>query len=491
FARGALGALHGRLRWCEPQVLSADLRARAQSERSLQNVLELADIAGKAIAHELVERSRRDLRRGAAGLRRQALQDRGGNERDVLAALAQRRHVQLDHVETVEQVLPEAPCGHQRGEILVGGADHAHVDRVFLRRADLAHALFLDRPQQLHLHRERQLGDLVEEQRAAVRRLEKAFAVLGGAGERALLVAEELALHQGIGDSAAIDRHERLVAARAVLVDQARRELLAAARFARDVHRRLGAGELADQLAHLGERRAVAQQPLALGRRLGGIGQRQRRFHQGAQLLETDRLGNVVEGARLERGDRVLGAAMSGDHSHRQVGAEPGDMAHQLEPLAVREPHVSEAEVVAIALQPLLRLGDRAHALHAEPHLDQRQLEQLANVGLVVDDQDIGAARRGAPFGALHAARASLITILKCAPGMSLTYSSSAWLAAHSSRARYRPRPVPLLSVVKNGSNSWPWLDGGTPGPLSMTLNSTRPAKPPSATRTLRGSLRA
>jgi len=61
-----------------------------------------------------------------------------------------------------------------------------------------------------------------------------------------------------------------------------------------------------------------------------------------------------------------------------------------------RQAHVGEAEVVAIALQPLLRLGDRAYALHAEPHLDQRQLEQLADVGLVIDDQDIGAARRGA-----------------------------------------------------------------------------------------------
>jgi hypothetical protein len=31
-----------------------------------------------------------------------------------------------------------------------------------------------------------------------------------------------------------------------------------------------------------------------------------------------------------------------------------------------------------------------------------------------------------------------------------------------------------LLSVVKKGSNSWPRLDGGTPGPLSITLSSTR-----------------
>src|SRR5439155_1009033 len=89
FPRAALGALlRHRLRRREPQVLAADLLACAQSERPLQNVLELADVAGEAVAHELVGRRGRDLRRGGAGLGRQALQDRGGDERDVLAAFA-------------------------------------------------------------------------------------------------------------------------------------------------------------------------------------------------------------------------------------------------------------------------------------------------------------------------------------------------------------------------------------------------------------------
>src|SRR5207244_12936955 len=193
---------------------------------------------------------------------------------------------------------------------------------------------------------------------------------------------------------------------------------------------------------------------------------------------------HVVEGAGLERGHRVLGAAVGGDHGHRHIGGLAGDVAHQVEAFAVGEPHVGQAKVVALLLQALLRLGDGADRRDIEPHAHQRQLEQLADIGLVVDDQDVGGR-------ALQAARASRHRMRKCAPAESLTYSSVARLAAHSSRARYRPRPVPLASVVKNGSNSWPWLDGGTPGPLSMTLNSTRPAKPPSAMRTLRGSLLA
>jgi hypothetical protein len=46
------------------------------------------------------------------------------------------------------------------------------------------------------LHRRRHLADLVEEQRAAVGELEAALAARCAAGERALLVAEQLALEQ-------------------------------------------------------------------------------------------------------------------------------------------------------------------------------------------------------------------------------------------------------------------------------------------------------
>src|SRR5712692_2674473 len=215
----------------KPQILDADLLGSGQGERALEDVLELADIAGKVVARELVERRGRQPRRGHCALGGEALEDARREHTHVLAAFAQRRHRQLDDVDTVEQVLPEAARRDQRGELLMCGADDAHVDRILLRRADLAHPPLLDRAQQLHLHGERQLGHLVEEQRAAVRRLEEALAVFGGAGERAFLVAEELAFHQRFRDGAAIDRHERLVAARAVLMDKARGELLAAARL--------------------------------------------------------------------------------------------------------------------------------------------------------------------------------------------------------------------------------------------------------------------
>ena len=64
----------------------------------------------------------------------------------------------------------------------------------------------LEHPQQLGLQLERQVADLVEEQRAAVGQLEAARpSRRDGAGEGALLVAEQLALEQAGGQRGAVD----------------------------------------------------------------------------------------------------------------------------------------------------------------------------------------------------------------------------------------------------------------------------------------------
>ena len=121
----------------------------------------------------LFELRPRHLAPAPASLSRMALAIAG----NVLAHVAQRRHAQLDHVQPVVQVMAELARLDAVGQVLVRGADDAHVHRVLLGGADLAHLLLLDRAQQLDLHRQRQIGHLVEEQRAAVGGLEEAVAI--------------------------------------------------------------------------------------------------------------------------------------------------------------------------------------------------------------------------------------------------------------------------------------------------------------------------
>src|SRR5206468_9128627 len=98
-----------------------------------------------------------------------------------------------------------------------------------------AHALdlaLLQEAQQLDLERQAHLRDLIQEERAAVGRLDLPLPLLVSAGEGALFMAEELALEQRLRDGAAIDGDEGLGMARAVRVDGLGHQLLAGAALA-------------------------------------------------------------------------------------------------------------------------------------------------------------------------------------------------------------------------------------------------------------------
>ena len=80
-------------------------------------------------------------------------------------------------------------------------------------------APFLQYAEQLYLGGGRQLADLIQEQRAPVCRREVSRPRPIGTGECALLVAEQLGLHQFGRQRTAIDSDEGALAARARLMD--------------------------------------------------------------------------------------------------------------------------------------------------------------------------------------------------------------------------------------------------------------------------------
>ena len=133
-------------------------------------------------------------------------------------------------VEAEEEVLAEAAPLDRLREVLVRRREDAHVDVHHVLAADARDLAALQRAQHLRLRDEVHVADLVEEQRAAVRLLEEAALLRLGAGERAPLVAEELALDELARDGGAVHLHERAVHARREPVDGARDELLARSR---------------------------------------------------------------------------------------------------------------------------------------------------------------------------------------------------------------------------------------------------------------------
>ena len=117
-------------------------------------------------------------------------------QRDVFLALPQRRQRQLDHIQPVIKVAPEPALVHHRSQILMRGCQDARTNRHRVVAAERAHLFFLQCAQQLGLKIERQLGNLIQKNRAAAGRHQKAIIRPMRTGEGALHMAKEFALDQ-------------------------------------------------------------------------------------------------------------------------------------------------------------------------------------------------------------------------------------------------------------------------------------------------------
>src|SRR5581483_5358700 len=118
-----------------------------------------------------------------------------------------------DNVEAVQQVEAKSSRARFRAQVAVGRRDNSNVDPPRDVLADSPELALLDDPQQLRLRARRELADLIEQQRPAVRLFEHAYALGHGAGEGAPRMAEELRLDQVVWQRGAIDRPEQAVAA--------------------------------------------------------------------------------------------------------------------------------------------------------------------------------------------------------------------------------------------------------------------------------------
>ena len=136
-------------------------------------------------------------------------------------------------------------------QVLVGGGDAAEIHFDLLIAAHPHDLLLLQHAQQVGLGPQADVADLVQKYRAAIGHFELALFAILRAGERAFLVAEQLAFEQRFGQCAAVDRHHRHVTPRAGGMDGPRHHFLPGAAFPGDQYGGLGGRHHFDQLHHL------------------------------------------------------------------------------------------------------------------------------------------------------------------------------------------------------------------------------------------------
>ena len=218
-------------------------------------------LPGHEYLAQQLDRVGRDLTHGRSVVLRELFEEMIDEERNILAALTQRRDGQVDDVQPVEQVLPERALHDHVAQVAIGRRDDPHVDAPDgTVRADLLDLAGLHEPQQQALHPKRHLGHFVEEHRPAVGDLELALLVAIGAGEAALHVAEELGLEERLRKARAVHRDHGPSDPRATRVDGMRDQLLAHTALASDQHLRVGPRDPINLLRQLENDAARANQ---------------------------------------------------------------------------------------------------------------------------------------------------------------------------------------------------------------------------------------
>jgi hypothetical protein len=122
---------------------------------------------------------------------------------DVFPAIAQRGHVDGDDIEPVVEVTAELALVAQLAQRLLGGLLRPETTPARCHCYPDARAFSLAEREELDLHGERHVLDLVQEQRAVVSVLELSDSALVGSRKRSGFVAEDLAVEHGLGDGAA------------------------------------------------------------------------------------------------------------------------------------------------------------------------------------------------------------------------------------------------------------------------------------------------
>ena len=196
-----------------------------------------------------------------------------------------------------------------------------------------------------------------------------------GAGERAAHVAEQLGFEQRLGHGGAVHLDERHVALRAAIVDRARDHLLAGAGLARDEHRAPRLGDdfgRPDDLLHppaAADDAVVIELGVALADEVPVLGAQalvlERAAGDDEQLVDFERLLQVVERAELHRLDRALDRRVRGHHQDlRPLGRRRRrvHLADELQPAELGHQVVDDQQVEQPLRQQPLRFARAAVA---------------------------------------------------------------------------------------------------------------------------------
>ena len=302
----------------------------------------------------------------------------------------------VHHVQPVVEVFAKSALGEARLEVAVRRGDEATVDGDRLDAADPFELLLLQCAEQLHLHADRNLRDLIQEQRATMRKLEAPGLARHRAGERASLVSEELAFEQVRRDGGTVDADERPVLAGVILMQSPGDQFFARPAFAGDQDRAGCACNLFDHVVDAVHRLRLPDDSVAAALAwvsahvlLGKLAGPRCLADDRSELRLIERLGHVVERAQLQRLDRGVDRPVRGDHDHWHVGKTLADGLEHLHPIELRHAQVGDQNIDVMLCHGLehgLPVGDTVDFVSV---VQQLRLQDAPQVVLVIGNENL------------------------------------------------------------------------------------------------------
>ncbi len=257
----------------------------------------------------------------------------------------------------------------------------------------------LEDAEQIGLRPQADVADLIEKDGPPLGDLEFSLLPVLRSGEGAFLVAEKLALEQRLGQRAAVDGHERVIAAGRGEVNRPRDELLAGAALSGDQDGGVGGRDGLDGLEDLPHGGALADHDRLGSDRLvegllehhvlaPGLGVRERVLDDVRDVVGIERLGDVVVGAVLERRDGRLDRGIAGHDDDAHLGLQLVHPPLELDSVGPSHLDVDEGEVPF----PFREARERVVRAFGGPDFIafflKPSAERVAYGELVVDDQN-------------------------------------------------------------------------------------------------------
>ena len=375
------------------EMLGADASVTTgQNDRALDKVAQFPDIARPVVGRQQLERVGAQLALDAAG---EALQKVLGEQRSVLAPLAQWRHADHEAGQTEIEIAAKVSGLAHFAQFTVAGDDKAYVRPQCPGAAQAAEGIGFQHAQQLGLNRRAGFADFIEKQRAPLRLFDQALLLPVGSGEGATLMAKNFGFEQGFLQGSAVDRHHLAAASGAAAMQGLGDHFLPGAGFALNQHGCVGGRDGLDQVEDfLHGARIADQRPRAPGFQLPPVERiataefRAVEFaaDDDLQFIEPDRLGQILDGAGLDQADRVADRPVTGQDDYRILG---GKGFHELRRIGIRQFEIEKDQVRLGLQQPLRGLlpVERTHAIQPEVGnlLDQKPIEDA----VIIDHQNL------------------------------------------------------------------------------------------------------